>query len=347
MSEDKAKETMIMGHAPTVLIVDDSALARLILRNILPAHFQVVEAADGEEALAQFRKCQPDITFLDLILPKLDGVNLLRRIRETNRDAPVVVVSSNIQRAVKERLEEMGITAFIEKPVNRPEATEAILELLRQMPEDSSPLTLSAMQQDALVEALNVAVGKAAATLSELIDRPVELQVPDVGLYRAEEIETRLSGLLPGRASSVNQVFSGPFSGNALLVLPLELAQKLVRLVISRHGLENHVLESDLTTLLEVGNMVINGGLSAFGEMLESELTFSMPDVVVETLGSLMRSVMRRQRPMVKYIILVKTRFVIAEEGIDAYLILLIGVDSAELLLEALERITDRALAGR
>lgn len=328
-----------MPQTKTALIVDDSTIARLIIRRALPAHYQVVEATDGEEALTRYQEARPDIVFLDLLLPKLDGTTVLSRIKESDPHPQVVVVTANVQQSVKERLLEMGALAVIEKPASRPKAMQAIRDLLERLEEQPSPLALTPIQQETLAEVINIGVGRAARTLSDLINEPVELQVPEVGLYPVEVIERRLASLLPERVTSVHQFFSGTFSGDALLVFPVELAQKLVRLVIRRQGLEGRLLETDLTTLTEIGNLVINAALGTFGEMLQTEIIFSVPDITVETLGSIVRSIARERVSMVQYFILIRARFFIAQEEIEGHLVLLIGVESVELLLQAVERL--------
>src|SRR3989442_13170864 len=79
-----------------VLIVDDDPMVRQLVRMSLAEHYQVAEAADGETALDMLANEQPDVIFLDWVLPGLSGVNLVRRLRlyPQFRDIPVVIASA-------------------------------------------------------------------------------------------------------------------------------------------------------------------------------------------------------------------------------------------------------------
>lgn len=328
-----------MSKTPTALIVDDSTVARTIIKGQLPAHYRVIEANNGKDALTLYQQHQPDILFLDLLLPGMDGVTLLQHVQAINPSANVVVVTSNIQRPVKEQLSRMGVLAFIEKPANRPEAVEAVQQVLTRLEGLPPAFTLTTIQKETLSEVITLGIGRAAQTLSELLGEPVALNVPHVSLHPVAELEDRLRDRVPEPVTSVHQVFSGAFSGDALMVFPVDTAQRLVRLIIRAQGLEGQVPETDLSTLMEIGNMVINAVLSTFGEMLQVEITFSVPNVAVETVGSIIRSVSRQRFPVVQYFLLIETDFQIARLDIEGHLVLLIGVDSAELLLEAVQQL--------
>jgi DNA-binding NarL/FixJ family response regulator len=80
-----------------VLVVDDHAVVREGLRTFLRLQEGVTvvgEAADGEEALAEARRLAPDVVLMDLVLPRLDGVEAMRRIREDRPQTRVIVLTS-------------------------------------------------------------------------------------------------------------------------------------------------------------------------------------------------------------------------------------------------------------
>jgi two-component system NarL family response regulator len=80
-----------------VLIVEDHHVVRqglVALLNVVDGLEVVGEAADGVEAIAQFRKCQPDITLVDLRLPRLSGVEVIQRIRKETPDARFIVLTT-------------------------------------------------------------------------------------------------------------------------------------------------------------------------------------------------------------------------------------------------------------
>jgi len=78
----------------------------------------ISEATNGEEALESFRLNRPDCVVTDLLMPVMDGQELLSRIRELDPDLPVIVCSADIQRSSRARCEELGISGFLEKPLD-------------------------------------------------------------------------------------------------------------------------------------------------------------------------------------------------------------------------------------
>mgnify|MGYP000889226309 CR=1 FL=1 len=119
-----------------VLVVDDSSVTRKILRRTLGQTGldlgNVLEAEDGACALDVLAKDPIDVVIADVNMPNVDGIELVTRMRAspTLKAIPVVVVTSNRSAQVTERLEQLGITAFLTKPF-RPELfASAIRDLL-------------------------------------------------------------------------------------------------------------------------------------------------------------------------------------------------------------------------
>jgi len=115
-----------------VLIVDDSAMARMFLRRCLEAtglDCRVREAVNGQEALDQLLLERADVVVTDLVMPVMDGEELLVRLREDplTEDVKVVVVSSASNESRRERLLVQGARAVLEKPVT-PAALAAALQ---------------------------------------------------------------------------------------------------------------------------------------------------------------------------------------------------------------------------
>src|SRR5579885_3832854 len=88
----------------SVLVVDDEELTlRTISRGLRQEGFEVFTAASGEDALRVFQQEKPDLTLLDIVLPGIDGVEVLRQIRQANSAAIVVMMSAYhlVDRAVE------------------------------------------------------------------------------------------------------------------------------------------------------------------------------------------------------------------------------------------------------
>ncbi len=100
-----------------VLLVDDSKLARRGLRQILePLGCAVVEAEDGMRALERYFLEKPDVVFLDLLMTGMHGFDVLKKLRELDPQARIIVVSADIQDSSRLMAEAAGAAAFVEKP---------------------------------------------------------------------------------------------------------------------------------------------------------------------------------------------------------------------------------------
>ncbi len=102
----------------TILIVDDSGLARRSTRKILEgAGHTVIEAQDGLAALELYFTEKPALTLLDVTMRDMDGIEVLKRIRELHPAATVIIVSADVQSSTREMAEDGGAVAFVIKPI--------------------------------------------------------------------------------------------------------------------------------------------------------------------------------------------------------------------------------------
>lgn len=100
----------------TVLIIDDETQIRRLLRLLLESkNFHVLEAASGKEGLQEAALRQPHAVLLDLGLPDMEGLEVLRRLREWT-DVPILVISVRNQEAVKVKALESGADDYVTKP---------------------------------------------------------------------------------------------------------------------------------------------------------------------------------------------------------------------------------------
>lgn len=99
-----------------ILVADDQPDARLLVRLVLEREaFEVVEAADGEEALAAIEEGSFDLVLLDVRLPTIDGLDVLRSIR-ARAAVPVLMVSAATGTEMAERARQAGADGFLAKP---------------------------------------------------------------------------------------------------------------------------------------------------------------------------------------------------------------------------------------
>lgn len=102
-----------------VLVCDDSILARKKLKDYIISLgcTEVLEAADGEQAISQYNAGKPDLVFMDIIMPNKDGIEALKAILEINPKATVIMASSvGTQSYLKDAIK-AGASDFLQKPI--------------------------------------------------------------------------------------------------------------------------------------------------------------------------------------------------------------------------------------
>lgn len=109
-----------------ILIADDSAFMRTVLKNILKkaGYDDVIEAGDGEEALSKYEEEGPNLMLLDIVMPKLDGIGVLKKINKDNVN--VVIISAVGQKAMMEEAKLYGAKDFIIKPFDAQIVTDVV-----------------------------------------------------------------------------------------------------------------------------------------------------------------------------------------------------------------------------
>ncbi len=110
-----------------VLVAEDEALIRLDLVEMLveEGYAVVGEAADGEQAVEQAERLQPDLVIMDVKMPKMDGIDAASIIAE-RRIAPVVILTAFSQRELVERARDAGAMAYLVKPFGRKDLVPAV-----------------------------------------------------------------------------------------------------------------------------------------------------------------------------------------------------------------------------
>ena len=122
-----------MSDPKTVLIVEDEKNIVDILRfNLQRAGYQTLEAYDGEDGLAQAVSANPDLILLDVMLPKKNGFDVCRALRDQGSSVPVIILTAREEEADKVLGLEIGADDYIPKPFNPRELLARIRAVLRR-----------------------------------------------------------------------------------------------------------------------------------------------------------------------------------------------------------------------
>lgn len=129
-----------------VLVVDDNRASRELMRAILkPVRCDVIEASHGQEALDLLLREHPDLILLDIEMPELDGITVVKRIRQDAAFAhlPVVAVTAFAMDGDREKALAAGFTAHLTKPVRPAVLRQKVQELLGAVPGGKSDGSVS------------------------------------------------------------------------------------------------------------------------------------------------------------------------------------------------------------
>ena len=115
-----------------ILVRDDSILARRQLKNVISifGNPSIIEASDGLEAVSLFKEEMPDLVFLDLVMPNLDGMEALKQMLAIDENAKIVIVSSVGTKDTLLEAVKLGAREFIQKPFSEFQIINALTKNL-------------------------------------------------------------------------------------------------------------------------------------------------------------------------------------------------------------------------
>jgi two-component system, chemotaxis family, chemotaxis protein CheY len=118
--------------AVNVLIVDDLQFIKIVLRDILEkSGFHVVgEASNGKQAVAMYQERRPDVVLMDITMPDMDGLTALKKIKEIDPEARVIICSALGQQKLIVQAIQLGARDFIVKPFQPPRVVSALKKAL-------------------------------------------------------------------------------------------------------------------------------------------------------------------------------------------------------------------------
>jgi two-component system KDP operon response regulator KdpE len=122
------------GDRPVKIVVadDEQAILRMLTRNLTRRGYEVVTAADGEEALNQIEDTRPDLVILDLMMPRLDGLEVCRKVREWSQ-VPIIILSARGEESRKVEALDLGADDYLTKPFGLDELLARVRVALRRV----------------------------------------------------------------------------------------------------------------------------------------------------------------------------------------------------------------------
>ncbi|MDX2118318.1 MAG: response regulator [Planctomycetota bacterium] len=124
-----------------ILLVDDSKTMRNIQKSVLAqlGHTQVEEACDGQDALSKVVACKPDLMLVDWNMPNMDGLTFVKTIRQTNKVTPIIMVTTEAEKARVIEAIKAGVNNYVVKPFTPDLLSQRINETLAKCQAAAQP----------------------------------------------------------------------------------------------------------------------------------------------------------------------------------------------------------------
>jgi chemotaxis protein CheC len=196
-------------------------------------------------------------------------------------------------------------------------------------------IQLTELQRDAITELLNIGMGQAANSLSEMVGEEVELSVPSLELLTRQSVAERLHRESPKRIVAVKQNFQGPFWGEALLLFPEEKSLALVRALIKQEVPLEVLIELEQDALTEVGNIILNACLSSLANILTADLMSELPKYLTGTAFEVLNADKARTQEVVMFL---RMDFALHSQDIDGYVAFILEIPSIENFKEDVDK---------
>ncbi|MDR9468526.1 chemotaxis protein CheC [Marinospirillum sp.] len=181
-------------------------------------------------------------------------------------------------------------------------------------------------EQEAIVELMNLGVGRAASSLSRLVQDEVLLSVPKVEFVQLETAEETFKELLPKALAGVTQAFEGFINGKAALIFPEERSLELVRIVVGNELSASEISELEQDTLAELGNILLNSCLASLANLLKREINTALPEAYSGDYQRMLEVLCDQQDSL---IMLVQIDFSLRQRNLQGYLVFIIDLNSA------------------
>ena len=196
-------------------------------------------------------------------------------------------------------------------------------------------MQLSELQKDGIGELLNIGMGRAASSLSEMTGDEIKLSVPQVNLLNPHQLDEMLN-MGDTKMTSVNQSIEGAFMGNALLLFPEARSLDLVRALSQDTVPLMDMTEMEEEALSEVGNIIINACVGSLSNVLNEEIRSGLPRFRRDVFRNIFLDLQDDDSDE-KLVLFIQIDFIMSEQDINGYVAILLGVDAMEIFLSKVD----------
>ena len=196
-------------------------------------------------------------------------------------------------------------------------------------------MQLTELQKDGIGELLNIGMGRAASSLSEMTGDEIKLSVPQVNLFNPHQLDEVLD-VGDSKMTSVNQSIEGAFLGNAILLFPEKRSLDLVRALSQDTVPLMDMTEMEEEALSEVGNIIINACVGSLSNILNDEIRSGLPIFRRDYFRNIFLDLQDDNGDQ-KLVLFIQIDFIMSQHDINGYVAILFGVDAMEAFLNKVD----------
>ena len=247
-----------------VMVVDDSKVSRAMLeRTLSKTNFEVVALAkDAAEAVKMYEEYRPAVVTMDMNLPDADGVECSKRIHAIDPEAKIVMISAMKDASLMSRGREVGISAFLQKPVSPNELLDTLMILCQNK------------------------AGK-VAVLRESYAKPFMRALQQglfslIGVHSEVELELDERRFLEVSGVAVIIGLTGYPSGRAIVYMETETMRKFAMVMLEDEGAESVGDDEASESVEEAANIIVGRGVSNINDVFkDKEMRITPPGTIV------------------------------------------------------------------
>lgn len=197
-------------------------------------------------------------------------------------------------------------------------------------------LILTDRQKDTLQEIANICAGNAATSLSQLLSKTIEMNVPHVYIVPVSDVPETVGGAETVVVSVVFQVF-GDAPGVILLLFPQQDAKFLAEILTGKLNINGIFTEMEQSAIKEAGSILAGAYLNTLSSFTRLGLIPSTPGIIVDMAGALIDYILIQLSSVTEYALLIDSEFIDAEKKVKGHFFLLPNPGSLEAILAAIE----------
>lgn len=187
-------------------------------------------------------------------------------------------------------------------------------------------MQLTELQRDAITELLNIGMGYAAFSLSQMLDDEVKLSIPSVELLSRQDAATHIEADPYKRVVAIKQHFEGSFWGNVFLLFPKDKSLDLVKALMRQDLTHDMLTELEQDALMEVGNVILNSCLSTLADVLmKEEVSSGLPIFMIGSVQEVLDATVSLAEEIVMFL---RMDFKLHSSNIYGYVAFILDISS-------------------